>query len=83
MQITEVELVHCDNVNNGSQKDSIVLCKFFSDKSFNLLWNISPKNFIFKKTLDSKFSYIEVFFNDENSELLEMEDKLNTISIIN
>ena len=36
-KITEVELVHCDNVNNGSQKDSIVLCKFFSDKSFNLL----------------------------------------------
>ena len=32
---------------------------------------------LFLKTFDSEFSYIEVWFNDENSKLLEIEDKIN------
>ena len=36
---------------------------------------ISPKNVIFLKTSDSEFLYIEVWFNDQNSKPLKIEDK--------
>ena len=52
---------------------------FFSGKLFGELLDISPKNFIFLKTFDSEFSYIEVWFTDQSSrdKLLEIEDKIN------
>ena len=48
------------------QQDSRVLYTFIPNKSFGQLLDISPKNFIFLKTFDSKFSYIEVWFADQN-----------------
>ena len=69
--ITEVVLVQCNIVNNKYQQNSRVLYTFVPNKSFGQLLNILPKNFIFLKTFDSKFSYIEVWFTDENSKLLE------------
>ena len=42
---------------------------------------VSPKNFIFLKTFNSKFSYIEVWFTDQNSKPLE--DKTNITLVIN
>ena len=59
------------------QQDSKVLYTFFSYKLFGHLLDISPKNFIFLKDFDSKFAYIEVWFIDESSKLLEIEDKIN------
>ena len=47
IQITEVELVDCINVNNDYQHDSKVLYTFAPNKSFGQLCDISPKNFIF------------------------------------
>ena len=35
------------------------------------------------KTFDSEFSYIEVWFTDQNSKPLEMEDKTNITLVIN
>ena len=57
--------------------------KFVSNKSFGQLLDISPKNFIFLKTFDSEFSYIEVWFTDQNSNPLEIEDKINITLVIN
>ena len=37
---------------------------------------MSPNVLIFSKTLNSKFSYIEVWFTDQNSKLLGIEDKI-------
>ena len=56
---------------------------FIADKSFCQLLDISPENFIFLKTFDSGFSYIEVLFTDQNPNPLEIEDKLNFILVIN
>ena len=36
---------------------------------------ISRTNFMFLKTFNSESSYIEVWFTDQNSKMLEMEDK--------
>ena len=37
----------------------------------------------FKKTLNFKFSYIEVWFTDQNFKQLEIEDKININLLIN
>ena len=82
-EITEVVLLHCNIVNNDYQQDSRVLYKFVPNKSVGQLLDISPKNFIFLKTFDSEFPYIEVWFTDQNSKPLETEDKTNITLAIN
>ena len=42
----------------------------FINKSFGQLLDISTKNFIFLKTFNSGFPYIEVWFTDRNSKPL-------------
>ena len=50
---------------------------------FGQLLDISPQNYIFLKTVDSEFVYIEVWFTDWNSKMLEIEDEINIILVIN
>ena len=69
LEITEVLLIHCNIVNNDYQQDSRDLYTFVPNKSFGQLLDISPKNFIFLKTFNSEFSYMEVWFTDQNSNL--------------
>ena len=54
-----------------------MLYTFVSNKSFGQLLNISPENFVLLETFDSEFSYIEVWFADQNPNPLEIEDKIN------
>ena len=60
-----------------------MLYTFVPNKSFGQLLDISPENFIFLKTFDSEFSYIEEWVTDQNSNPLEIEDKINIIIVIN
>ena len=60
-------LMHYSVVNNRYPQNSGVLCTFVPNKSFCQLLNISSKNFVFFKTFDSEFSYIEVWFTNQNS----------------
>ena len=82
LEITKVVLIHCNIVNNGYQQDQRVLYTFIPYESFGQLY-ISPKNFISIKTFDSEFSNIEVWFTDQNSKPLEIEDKINITVVIN
>ena len=82
MEITEVIIEHCNIVNNNYQRNSIVSYTFVPNKSFDQLLDIWPKNFIFSKTFDSKFLYIEVWFTDQTSNPLEIEDKINIVLVI-
>ena len=45
-EITEVVLVHCNNVNHDYQEDWRVLYAFISNKSFGQLLDISLTSFI-------------------------------------
>ena len=72
MKITEILLMHCNVTNNSSQQSSRVLYTFVPNKSFGQLLDISPENFIFLKTFDSEFPYIEVWFTNQNSYPLEI-----------
>ena len=47
LEITEVVLMHCDNVKYDYQQDSRVLHTFVFNKSFGQYTRFSPKNFIF------------------------------------
>ena len=59
------------------QQDSRVLYIFVPNKPFDNSLQIVSKKFIPLKTFNSEFSYIEVWFTDQNSQLLGIEDKLN------
>ena len=70
LEIAEVALIHFNSVNNSYQQNSRVLYTFVPNKSFSQLLDISSKNFTFIKTFDSEYSYIEVWFTDQNSKSL-------------
>ena len=57
--------------------------KFGPNKSFGQLLDISPENFIFLRTFDSEFSENEAWFTDQNSNLLQIEDKITINLVIN
>ena len=76
LEITEVVLVHCNIVNNDYQQDSRVLYTFVPSKPFGSLLEISPTNHIFLKTFNSEYNEIEVWFTDQNSQPLEIEDRI-------
>ena len=77
LEITEVVLIHCNVVNNNNQQNSRVLYTFWSIIRY-FTWK-----FYILKTFDSEFSYIEVWFTDQNSNPLEIEDKINITLGIN
>ena len=82
LEVTEVVLVHCNIVNNDYQQDSRILYTFVLKKPFGSLLEISPTNHIFLKTFNSEFQYIEVWFTDHNSQLLEKEGRINLTMVI-
>ena len=82
LEITEVELVHWNIVNNDYQQDLRVLYSFVPNKPFGSLLEISPTNHIFLKTFNSKFKTIEVWLTDQYSQPLEIEDGINLILVI-
>ena len=82
LEITEVVLVHCNVVNNDYQQDSRVLYTFVSNKPFGSLLEISPKNHIFLKIFNSKYQNIEVWFAHQNSQSLEIEDRISLTLVI-
>ena len=82
LEITEVVLVHCNIVNNDYQQDSRVLYTFVPNKPFGSLLEISPTNHIFLKTFNSEYDEIKVWFTDQNSKPLEIEDRINLKMVI-
>ena len=83
LEIVELVLVHCNLVNNDHQQDSRILYTFVPNKPFGTLLEISPTNHIFLKTFHSEFQEIKVWFTDQTSKPLEVEDKINFTLIIN
>ena len=74
--------VNCNLVNNNYQQASKVLFTFVSNKQFGQLINISPHSLTMLSTTNTEFSFIEVWFTDQNSEPLEIEDNVNLTLII-
>ena len=82
LEITEVELIYCNILNNDCQQDSRVLYTIVPNKTFGSLLEIAPTNSIFLKTFNSEFSYIEVWFTDQNSQQLKIKNGINLTLVI-
>ena len=82
LEIREVVFVYFVIVNNDYQQDSEVLYTFVPNKPFGCLLKISPTNHIFLKTFNSEYHEIKVWFTDQNSQLLEIEDIINLTMLI-
>ena len=75
-------VVHCNIVNNDYQQDLRVLNTFVPNKPFGSLLEMSPTNHIFLRTFNSEFQDIELWFTDQNSQPLEIEQRINLTLVI-
>ena len=82
LEVVELVLVHCSLVNNDYQQDSRILFTLVPNKSFGSLLGTSPTNHVFLKTFNSEFEEVKIWFADQTSKPLELEDKINITSII-
>ena len=82
LKLVLVVLVHCNIANNDYQQDSRVLYTFVPNKPFGSLLEISPTNHIFLKTFNTEYDKIKVWFTDQNSQPLEIEDRINLTMVI-
>ena len=82
LETVKVVLAHCNLVNNSYQQTSKVLFNFVPYKKFGLLVTVTPHSLPMLKTTNAKFSFIEIWFTDQNNRLLEIEDNVNITLII-
>ena len=75
-------MVHCEIVNNDYQQDSRELYKLVPNKPFGSLLETSPTNHVVLKTFNSEYEEIKVWFTDQNSQPLEIEDRISLTMII-
>ena len=82
LEAVEVVLVHCNLVNNNYQQASKVLFTFVPNKQFGQSINISPHSLVILNATNTEFSLTEVWYTDQNSKKLEIEDNLSITLII-
>ena len=82
IEIVEVVLVHCNLVKNDYQHTSKFLFTFVPNKIFGQLINISSHAFAMMNTVNTEFSYVEVWFTNQSNKALEIEDNVNLTLII-
>ena len=74
LEIVDLILMHCNVANNNYQEASKVLFTVVPDKQFGQLINTSPHSLTVLKTTTAEFSFIELWFRDQNNRPLEIED---------
>ena len=60
---------------------SKVLFTFVPNKEFGQLINVSPHSLTMMSTANTEFSSVEVWFTDQASKALEIEDNVNSALI--
>ena len=70
LESVEVVLMHCNLIKNDYQPASKVLFTFVSNKKCGQLINISPNLLIMLNIINTEFSFIDVWFADQNSKPL-------------
>ena len=64
LESVDLVLVHCNLVNNSYQQASKVLFTFVLNKKYGQLITVSPETLIILKTVNTEFSFIEIWFTD-------------------
>ena len=74
LKSVEVVLVHCNLVKNDYQYTWKVLFSFVRNKQFGQLINTSTHSLTIINTANTEFSLVEVWFRDQASKALEIDD---------
>ena len=82
LESVEVVLVHRNLVKNDYQHTSKSLFSFIPNNQFGQLTNISPHSLTMMNTFNTEFSFVEIWFTDQVSKALEIEDNVNLTLII-
>ena len=82
LQSVEVVLIQCNLVKNDYQHTSKVLSTFVPSKQIGQLINISSHSLTMMNTVNTEISFVEVWFTDQASKPLEIEDNVNLTLII-
>ena len=86
MQLLESSERKITKDKNGKDAPHLEVVKllytFVPNKPFGSLLEISPTNHIFLKTFSSESEEIKVWFTDQTSKPLKVEDKINLTLII-
>ena len=82
LESAEVVSVHCNLIKNDYQHASNVLFTFVPNKQFGQLINILPYSLTMMNTVNTEFSSVEVWFTEQASKALEIEDNVNLTLII-
>ena len=72
-----IQSKHFNIVQNNYQQASKVLYTFGPDKSFGQLINMDPSSLIELKTTDAEFTFIDVWFTDQENRPIEIEHSVN------
>ena len=80
LESVEVVLVHCKLVKNDYQHLSKILFSFVLNKQFGQLKILNTLTMM--NTVKTEFSFVEVWFTDQISKALEIEDNVNLTVII-
>ena len=80
LESVEVVLVHCNLVKSDYQHTSKVLFSFVPNKQFRQLISISPHSLTMMKTVNTEFSFVEVWFTEASFKLVK-HFKLKIMSI--
>ena len=78
LETVEVVLIHYNLVNKNYQQASKVLLTFVPNKQFGQLITITPGSL----TTHAEFSFIEIWFMDQNNGPLQIEGNVNITLII-
>ena len=70
LESVEVALVNCNLVKNDYQHSSKVLFSFVPNKKFGQLINISPNFLTIMNTVNTEFSFVDVWFTEQVSKAL-------------
>ena len=89
IESAEVVLEDCNLVKNNYQHTSKVLFSFVPNKQIGQLLNILPHSltslwtqFFIMNTVNTEFSFAEVWFTDQGSKAFEIEDNVTLTLII-
>ena len=82
LESVEVILVHCNLVKNNYEHTSKVLFSFVPNKQFGQSISISPHYLTMMNTVNTEFSFDEIWFTDQASKALEIDDKINLTLIV-
>ena len=72
LETVEAVLIRCNLVNNNYQQSCKVLFTFVPNKQFGQLITITPYSPTMLETTNAEFSFIEMWFTDQNNRPLEI-----------